>query len=76
MSGIITAKVKAVTPDPQPLISFLEAYVFREQYVIDQIWDLEHIPGRGRLHKMFYHRLKGLASEPITTIRSSEEPRR
>jgi len=54
----VTAKVRAVTPNPQPLLSFLKAYRDWAQYIIDQIWKLDHIPSIKELHHRFYKILR------------------
>jgi len=50
---LITAKVKAVTPNPSrhhKLLQFLRAYRDWSQYVIDQIWFDKEIPSMEELH--------------------------
>jgi len=59
MRVVVTAKVKAVTPDLQPLISFLRAFRDWTQYVVDEIWKMEHIPSIKELHQRFYRVLRG-----------------
>lgn len=54
----VTVKVKAVTPNPQPLLSFLKAYRDWTQYVIDEIWNLNHIPSMKKPHQRFYRILR------------------
>ncbi|RLF22078.1 MAG: transposase [Thermoprotei archaeon] len=54
----VTARVKAVTPNPQPILSFLKAYRDWTQYVVDQIWGLDHIPSMKELHRRFYKLLR------------------
>jgi len=57
----VTARVKAVTPDPShyyKLLQFLRAYRDWIQYVIDQIWNLDHIPSMKELHYRFYRILR------------------
>jgi len=58
MRVVITAKVKAVTPDSQPLLSFLRAFRDWTQYVVNEIWKLEHIPSIKELHQKFYKLLR------------------
>jgi len=55
---VVTAKVKAVTSDPQPLVPFLRAFRDWTQYVIDEIWGLEHAPSIKELHQRFYRVLR------------------
>ncbi|MCD6301215.1 MAG: hypothetical protein J7L82_04010 [Staphylothermus sp.] len=54
----VTAKVRAVTPDLQPLFFFLKAYRDLTQYVIDEVWKLNHIPSMKELHCRFYKLLR------------------
>ncbi len=57
----VTARVKAVTPDPShqhKLLQFLRAYRDSVQYIIDQIWKLKHIPSMKELHHRFYRILR------------------
>ncbi len=54
----VIAKVKVVTPNPQPLFSFLKAFRDWTQYVIDEIWSLNHIPSIKELHYRFYKLLR------------------
>jgi len=57
----VTAKVKAVTPDPSSqymLLEFLKAYRDWAQYVINEIWNLDHIPSMKELHDKFYKTLR------------------
>jgi putative transposase len=58
MRVLVTARAKAVTPNPQPLLSFLKAYRDWTQYVIDQIWELDRIPSMRELHHRFYKILR------------------
>ncbi len=61
MRVIVTAKVKAVTPNPShhsKLLGFLKAYRDWTQYVINNIWNLDHIPSMRRLHYRFYKVLR------------------
>jgi len=59
MRVVVTAKVKAVTPDSQPLVSFLRAFRDWTQYVVDEILKMEHIPSIKELHQRFYRVLRG-----------------
>lgn len=54
----VTARVKAVTPNPQSLLQFLKAFRDWIQYVVDQIWGLDHIPTMKELHRRFYKLLR------------------
>ena len=61
MRVLATARVKVVAPNPSPLralIQFLKAYRDWAQYVIDQIWELDHIPSMKELHHRFYRLLR------------------
>ena len=61
MRVLVTAKVKAVTPDSShlsKLLDFLRTYRDWTQYVIDEIWGLNHIPSTRRLHYRFYRLLR------------------
>jgi len=58
MRVVVTAKVKAVIPDPQPLVSFLRVFRDSTQYVIDEIWWMDHIPSIKELHQRFYRVLR------------------
>ena len=58
MRVLVTARVKAVTPNPQPLIQFLKAFRDWTQYVIDEMWELDHIPSIRELHYRFYKLLR------------------
>ncbi len=61
MRVLVTAKVKAVTPDPSSLsklLLFLRAFRDWTQYVIDEIWDLDKIPTIKELHYKFYRNLR------------------
>ena len=61
MRVLVTARVKAVTPDPSHLarlLEFLKAYRDWTQYVIDGIWSLNHIPSMKELHYRFYRILR------------------
>ena len=58
---VVTAKVKAVTPEPSShakLVEFLIAYRNWTQYVIDEIWGLDRIPSIKELHHKFYRVLR------------------
>jgi putative transposase len=57
----VTARVKAVTPEPSShtkLVNFLKAYRDWTQYVIDEIWELDRIPSMRELHHRFYKVLR------------------
>ena len=61
MRALVTARVKAVTPNPSSLhklIQFLRAYRDWTQYVVDEIWKLNHIPSMKELHHRFYEILR------------------
>ncbi len=61
MKVLVTARVKAVTPNPSSyakLVEFLRAYRDWTQYVIDRIWKLDHIPSMRELHYRFYKVLR------------------
>jgi putative transposase len=58
MRVIVTVKVKAVTPNPQPLFSFLKAYRDWTQYVVNQIWPDRKTPSMRELHGRFYRILR------------------
>ena len=61
MRVLATAKIKAVAPDPShftKLLEFLKAYRSWTQYVIDQIWNLDHVPSIKELHHRFYKILR------------------
>ncbi|MCD6195838.1 MAG: IS200/IS605 family accessory protein TnpB-related protein [Staphylothermus sp.] len=58
MRVLVTAKARAVTPNPHPLFSFLKAFRDWTQYVIDVIWGLDHIPSLKELHYKFYNILR------------------
>ena len=61
MRVLVTAKVKAVTPDPSSLhklVEFLRTYRDWTQYVINEIWGLNHIPSMKKLHNRFYKMLR------------------
>ena len=61
MRVLVTAKVKAVTPDPSSLcklLQFLRAYRDWTQYVVNEIWKLNHIPSLKELHHRFYKLLR------------------
>jgi len=54
----VTVKVKAVTPNSQILIGFLHAFRNWTQYVVNEIWNLNHIPSMRELHRKFYRVLR------------------
>ncbi len=57
----VTVRAKAVTPNPShltKLLEFLKAYRDWTQYVVDEIWDLNHIPSIKELHYRFYRVLR------------------
>ena len=57
----VTTRVKAVTPDPShltKLLEFLRAFRVWTQYVVDEIWNLNHIPSMKELHHRFYKVLR------------------
>ena len=54
----VTAKVKAVTPNSQTLIGFLRAFRNWTQYVVNEVWNLNHIPSMKELHHKFYRVLR------------------
>jgi len=57
----VTARVKAVTPNPSyyhKLIEFLRAYRDWTQYVVNEIWNLNYIPSMKELHYRFYKVLR------------------
>jgi len=58
MRVVVTAKVKAVTPKSQRLLSFLMAFRDSTQYIVNEIWRLEHIPSIKELHQRFYRLLR------------------
>ena len=61
MRVVVTAKVKAVTPDPthyHRLLEFLRAYRDWTQYVVNEIWRLNHVPSFKELHHRFYKILR------------------
>ncbi len=61
MRVLATAKVKAVVPNPsslRKLIQFLRAYRDWTQYVVDEIWKVDHIPSMKELHHRFYRTLR------------------
>ncbi len=58
---MVTAKVKAVTPEPSShtkLVEFLKAFRNWTQYVVDEIWKLDRIPTIKELHHRFYKTLR------------------
>jgi len=57
----VTAKVKAVTPNLShhtKLLQFLRAYRNWTQYIVDQVWELDHVPSIRELHQRFYRMLR------------------
>ncbi len=61
MRVLATAKVKAVAPNPSShhkLLEFLKAYRDWTQYVINEIWSLDHVPSMKELHHRFYRVLR------------------
>ena len=57
----VTVRVKAVTPNPShltKLLQFLKMFRDWSQYVIDEIWKLNHIPSMKELHHRFYKTLR------------------
>ena len=61
MRVLATAKVKAVVPNPghkYRLIKFLKAYRDWTQYVVNEIWELDHVPSLKELHHRFYRLLR------------------
>jgi putative transposase len=61
MKVLVTARVKAVIPDPSSyskLVVFLKAYRDWTQYVVKEIWNLEYIPSMENLHHRFYKILR------------------
>ncbi len=61
MKVLVTAKVKAVIPNPShhiKLLSFLRAYRNWTQYVVNEVWNHDHIPSMKKLHYRFYKILR------------------
>lgn len=61
MRVLATAKVKAVAPNSSHkyrLIKFLKAYRDWTQYVVNEIWELDHVPSLKELHHRFYRLLR------------------
>ena len=61
MKVLVTAKIKAVTPNPSSLhklLQFLRTYRDWTQYVVNEIWKLDHIPSLKELHHRFYKTLR------------------
>ena len=54
----VTARVKAVTPNLEPLLSFLKSYRDWTQYVVNEVWSLKYIPSMRELHYRFYQLLR------------------
>ena len=57
-----TVGVEAVAPEGGEglLLEFLKTYRHAVQCIIDEIWGLDKVPSRRRLHEIFYDRLVGL----------------
>ncbi len=56
-----TARVRAVAPNPSryhKLLQFLRAFRDWTQYVINEIWSVDHIPSLKELHRRFYRALR------------------
>jgi len=56
-----TARVRAVAPNPShyhKLLQFLRAFRDWTQYVINEVWSLDHIPSLKELHRRFYRALR------------------
>jgi len=56
-----TAKIGAVAPDSShlsKLLEFLKAFRDWTQYIVDEIWSLNHIPSMKELHNRFYKVLR------------------
>jgi len=69
----VTARVKAVTPEPSShakLVEFLRAYRDWTQFIIDGIWELDRIPSIKELHHRFYKKLRkqGLRAHHVHKI--------
>ncbi len=61
MKAKVTAFILAVTPNPShhyKLLQFLKAFRDWTQYVVDEIWSLDHIPSLRELHHRFYRILR------------------
>lgn len=72
MRVLATARVKVVAPNSSrhyKLIEFLKAYRDWTQYVVDEIWRLDHIPSMKELHLRFYRVLRSQGSVLIIVIR-------
>ena len=57
----VTALILAVTPNPsslRKLLQFLRTYRDWTQYVVNEIWDLNHVPSMKELHYRFYKVLR------------------
>jgi len=52
-------RVEAVAPEggERLLLEFVRAYRDAVQYIVDEIWGLEEIPSRRKLHEVFYNKL-------------------
>ena len=57
-----TVRVEAVAPEGGEglLLEFLRAYRNTVQLAIDEVWGLEKVPSRKKLHEAFYGRLVGM----------------
>ena len=57
-----TVRVEAVAPEGGEglLVEFLRAYRDAVQCIIDEVWGLEKVPSRRKLHKAFYGKLRKL----------------
>jgi len=57
-----TVGVEAVAPEGGEglLLEFLRAYRDAVQLIVDEVWGLEEVPSRKKLHEMFYGRLVGM----------------
>jgi len=57
-----TVRVEAVAPEggEDPLLEFLRAYRDAVQLIVDEIWGLEEVPSRRKLHEVFYGKLRKL----------------
>jgi len=57
-----TVRVEAVAPEGGEglLLEFLRAYRDAVQLIVDEIWGLEEVPSRRKLHEVFYGKLRKL----------------
>jgi len=57
-----TVRVEAVAPEggERSLLEFLRAYRDAVQLIVDEVWGLEKIPSKKKLHEMFYGKLRVL----------------